>query len=66
MKVALSEIKKNLQGTNNGGMNSRIKSMIWNRRKEKAFNQNSRKRKRIQKNKDKLRNLWDIFEHTNI
>ena len=45
MKVALSEIKKNLQGTNNGGMNSRIKSMIWNRRKEKAFIQKSRRKK---------------------
>ena len=51
MKVALSEIKKNLQGTNNGGMNSRIKSMIWNRRKEKAFNQNIRKKKEFKQNK---------------
>ena len=34
MKFTLSEIKKNLQGTNNEGMNPRIKSMIWNIRKK--------------------------------
>ena len=35
MKVALSEIKKNLQGTTGEGMKPTIKSMIWNIRKEK-------------------------------
>ena len=35
MKVALSEIKKNLQGTNSGGDEAKIKSMIWNIRKKK-------------------------------
>ena len=47
-------------------MKPRIKSTIWNTRKEKVFNQNSRKKKRIQKNKDRLRNLWDNFKSTNI
>ena len=47
-------------------MKPRIKSTIWNTRKEKVFNQNSRKKKRIQKNKDRLRNLWDNFKHPNI
>ena len=49
MKVALCEIKKNLQGTNREWMNLRIKSMIWNRRKKKAFNQNSRKKIELKK-----------------
>ena len=31
------------------GMKPRIKSTIWNTREEKAFNQNSRKKKRIKK-----------------
>ena len=34
MKVTLSEIKKNLQGTNNGWEEARFKSMIWNIRKK--------------------------------
>ena len=59
--ITLSEIKKNLQGTNNGEDKPRIKSMIWNIRKEKAFNQNSRKEKEFKKQtnkkpQDQLRN----------
>ena len=34
MKVALCEIKKNLQGTNSEGKETRIKSTVWNRRKK--------------------------------
>ena len=44
MKVTLSAIKKNLQGTNNGRMKPRIKSTIWNTRKEIAFSQNNKGR----------------------
>ena len=47
-------------------MKLRIKSMIWNIRKKKAFNQNSKKKKRIQNNKDRIRNLWDISKSANI
>ena len=43
-----------------------IKSMIWNTRQEKAFNQNSRKKKELKKKKDRLKNLWNNFKHTNI
>ena len=36
--------------------------MIWNTRKEKAFNQNSRKKKKLKKkHEDRLRNLWTIL-----
>ena len=34
MKVTLSEIKKNLQGTNSEGDKARAKSMIWNIREK--------------------------------
>ena len=44
MKITQSEIKKNLQETNSGGMKPRIKSMIWIIRKKKAFNQNNKKK----------------------
>ena len=42
-----------------------IKSMIWNIRKKKPFNQKSKKKKEL-KNEDSLRSLWDIFKHINI
>ena len=48
IKVTLSEIKKNLQGSNSGEEKAE-KAMIWNTRKEKAFNQNSRKKKEFKK-----------------
>ena len=41
MKVTLREIKKNFQITNSGEDVPRIKSMIWNTRKEKIFSRNS-------------------------
>ena len=44
MKVTLSEIKKNYKELTVAGMKPRIKS-IWNTRKKKAFNQNSKKKK---------------------
>ena len=49
MKVTLSEIKKNLQGTNSGRDEAQIKSMIWNTRNKKTFNQNIKKKKESQK-----------------
>ena len=49
-------------------MKLRIKSMIWNIRKKKIFNQHSKKKKESRKTriKDRLRSLWDNFKHTNI
>ena len=66
MKFALNEIKF-YRGPRMEEMKPRIKSMIQNTRKEKAFNQNSRKKKELKKkNEERLRNLWDIFKCTNI
>ena len=42
-----------------------IKSIL-NIRKLKITNQNSIKKKRIQKNEDSVRSLWDNFKCTNI
>ena len=56
MKVALSELKKNLQGTNSG--------------RDETENQindlEHKEEKRIQKNEDKIRSLWDISKCTNV
>ena len=46
-------------------MKLRIKSVIWNIRKQKTPNQNS-KEKKVQKIRIVVRSLWDIFKHTYI
>ena len=46
-------------------MKLRIKSMIWNIRKQEVFTQNSKK-KNNPINEVRLRSLWDISKHTNI
>ena len=47
-------------------MKLRIKSMIWNMRKQKTTNQNNKKKKRIQKYEDSVSSLWDNFKRSNI
>ena len=46
-------------------MKLRIKSMIWNTRKQKTTNQN-KKKKVSKKNKDSVRNLWHNFKRYNV
>ena len=46
-------------------MRPRIKSLIWNLRKQKTTIQN-KKKKRIQKNEDSIKSLWDNFKRSNI
>ena len=50
MKVILSEIKKNLQGTSSGGDEAEIQTNDLEHKEEKAFNQNRKKKERILKN----------------
>ena len=47
-------------------MKLRIKSIIWNIRKQKITNQKNKKKKESKKNEDSVSNLWDIFECSNI
>ena len=54
MKVTLNEIKKNLQGTNNGEDEAENQINDLEHRKEKAFNQNSRKKKEFKKRRRSL------------
>ena len=48
MNVTLSEIKKNLQGINNGVDEAKNQSVIWNTRKKK-YSIRTARRKKVQK-----------------
>ena len=65
MKVALCEIKKNLQGTNSDGKETRTQINGLEQKEEINIQQEQNEETRIQKN-EKLRNLQDIFKHSNI
>ena len=43
-----------------------LKSMIWNRRKKTNIQLEQNEESRIQKNEERLRNLWDNFKFSNI
>ena len=47
-------------------MKPRIKSMIWNIRKQKITNQNKKKKKESKKNENTISSLWDNFKRSNI
>ena len=65
VKAMESEIKKNIQGTNSEGKETG--SQINNLEKEEINTQSEHNEEtRIQKNKEKLRNLWGNFKHSNI
>ena len=66
MKVMLSEIKENVQGTNSDGKETG--TQINNLRQKEEINIQSEQNEetKIQKNEERLRNLWDNFKHSNI
>ena len=77
VKAMQSEIQKNIQGTNSEGKKTGTKINDLEQKEEKTFNWNRMKKKnpkeskeskrtRIQKNKERLRNLWDNFKCSNI
>ena len=47
-------------------MKLRIKSMIWNIRKQKTTNQDKKKKKIPPPNENTVSTLWDNFKHSNI
>ena len=53
VKAMKSEIKKNAQGTNSDGKETRLKSMVWTRRKKEIFNHNIMKKQEFKKTKNK-------------
>ena len=43
-----------------------LRSTLWNRRKKETSNQKRVKKQEFKKNEERLRNLQDIFKHSNI
>ena len=48
------------------GRKAGLKSRVWSGTKKETFNQNRMKKKELRKNEEKLKNLQDIFKHSNI
>ena len=66
MKFTLSEIKKNLQGTNSGGNEAENQINNLEHKEGKGIQSEQQEEKRIQKIKGRLRKIWDNFKRTNI
>ena len=61
-----SEIKKNVQGTNSEGKETRSQMNSLEQKEQINIQQEQNEETRIQKNEERLRNLWDNFKHSNI
>ena len=66
MKAMLSEIKVNTQGTNNDGKETGTQINSVDQKEERNIQPEKNEETRIQKNEKRLRNLLDIFKHSNI
>ena len=66
MKVSLCEIKKNLQGTNSDGKETRTQINSLEQKEERNIQPEKDEETRIQKNEERLRNVQDILKRSNI
>ena len=66
MKVIQSEIKKNVQGTNSEGKETRTQINNLEQKEEINVQPEKDEETRIQNNEERLRNLWDNFKHSSI
>ena len=66
VKAMQSEIKKNIQGINTKGKETRAQINNLEQKEEINIPLEQIEGIRIQKNEEKLRNLLDNFEHSNI
>ena len=62
----LSEIKKNVQGTNSEGKETRTQINDLEQKEEINIQPEQNEETRIQKSGERLRNLWDNFKCSNI
>ena len=60
MKISLSKIKKNSQGTNTEGKEAGIPTNNLEQKEEINIQPEQNEETRIQKNKERIRRLWDI------
>ena len=66
MKAMLSEIKENVQGTNSDRKETGTQINSLDQKEEINIQPEKNEETRIQKNEKRLRNLQDIFKHSNI
>ena len=66
VKAMRSEIKENVQGTNSDGKETSTQINGLDQKEEKNLQPEQNEETRIQKNEERLRNLQDIFKHSNI
>ena len=66
MKDTQSEIKQNIQRTNSDRKETRTQSNDLERKEEINIHSEEKEETRIQKNEERLRNLWDKFKCSNI
>ena len=65
VKAMISEIKKNVQGTNSEWKETRTQINGLEQKEEVTIQPEQNEETRIQKNEERLRNLLDIFKHSN-
>ena len=66
VKAMQREIKENAQGTNNDGKETRTQINGLDQKEQRNIRPEQNVETRIQKNEERLRNLWDNFGHSNI
>ena len=66
VKAIQSEMKKNIQGTNSEGKETRTQINSLDQKEEINIQPEQNEEIRIQKSEGRLTNLQDIFEHSNI
>ena len=66
MKPMLRETKENVQGTNSDAKETGTQINGVVQKEERNIQPEKNEETRIQKNEERLRNLWDNFKHSNI
>ena len=66
MKAMKSDIKKNVQGANGDGKETSTEINGLEQKEERNIQPEQNEETRIQKNEERLRNLQDIFQRSNI
>ena len=66
MKAMPSEMKENVQGTNSEGKETGTQINGVDQKEERNIQREQNEETRIQKSEERLRNLQDIFKHSNI
>ena len=66
MKAMLRKTKENVQGTNSDGKETGTQVNGMDQKEERSIQPEKNEETRVQKNEERLRNLQDIFKHSNI